>query len=204
MQRQTWCWAGLVWFGWLTYLLEISSSLVLIIRTEKEDVFDGLTVRVKIFTEVLKSADGYKRVVSHSEENLLPSEQIFHIRNKCLYLRTAYTIALNKLGWDSNNWVAICCQEALDLLASLGFDTTVDAKENILLKYCFSQRQLVSSSQFICCQWNKTKTSILWALSQRRCKYFHPWSSWSIFSWNAPRWTHFQNNTSTYKRVQRW
>jgi hypothetical protein len=35
---------------------------------------------------------------------------------------------LNKLGQDSNNWVATCCQEALDLLAGLGFDTTVDAK----------------------------------------------------------------------------
>ncbi len=43
-------------------------------------------MRVKILTEVLRSADGYKCVVSHSEENLLP-EQIFHIRNKCLYLR---------------------------------------------------------------------------------------------------------------------
>jgi hypothetical protein len=92
-----------------------------------DDVFNGLTARVNILTEVLRSSDGYKRVVSHSEENLLP-EQIFHIRNKCLYLRTAYTIALNKLGRDSNNWVATCCQEALDLLAGLGFDTTVDAK----------------------------------------------------------------------------
>jgi hypothetical protein len=34
-----------------------------------DDVFDGLTVRVKILTEVLRSADGYKRVVSHIEEN---------------------------------------------------------------------------------------------------------------------------------------
>ncbi len=92
-----------------------------------DDVFDGLTARVKILTKVLRSSDAYKRVVSHSEENLLP-EQNFHIRNKCLFLRTAYTIALNKLGRDSNNWVATCCQEALDLLAGLGFDTTVDAQ----------------------------------------------------------------------------
>jgi hypothetical protein len=56
--------------------------------------FDRLSVRVKILTKVLKSSDTYKRVLSHSEENLLP-EQIFHIRNKCLFLRTAYTIALN-------------------------------------------------------------------------------------------------------------
>ena len=39
---------------------------------EGDDVFDGLTARVKILTEVLRSADGYKRIVSHSEENLLP------------------------------------------------------------------------------------------------------------------------------------
>ena len=51
-----------------------------------DDVFDELTVRVKILIEVLRSADGYKRVVSHSEENLLP-EQMFYLRNKCLYLR---------------------------------------------------------------------------------------------------------------------
>jgi hypothetical protein len=93
----------------------------------KDDIFDGLTARVKILTKVLRSSDAYKRVVSHSENNLLP-EQFFHIRNKCLFLHTAYTIALNKLGRDSNNWVATCCQEALDSLVGLGFDTTVDAK----------------------------------------------------------------------------
>jgi hypothetical protein len=93
----------------------------------RDDVFDGLTARVKILTKVLRFSDAYKCVVSHSEKNLLP-KQIFHIRNKCLFLRTAYTIALNKLERDSNNWVATCCQEALDLLAGLGFDTTVDAK----------------------------------------------------------------------------
>ena len=38
-----------------------------------DDIFDGLTVRVKILTEVRGlAANGYKRVVSHSEENLLP------------------------------------------------------------------------------------------------------------------------------------
>jgi hypothetical protein len=91
-----------------------------------DDVFDGLTATVKILTKVLRSSDVYKRVVSHSELNL--PEQIFHIRNKGLFLNTAYTITLNKLGRDSNNWVATCCQEALDLLAGLRFDTTVDAK----------------------------------------------------------------------------
>ncbi len=92
-----------------------------------DDVFDGLKVRVKILTEVLRSPDAYKHIVSHSKDNLLP-EQIFHIRNKCLFLRPAYAIALNKLGRDSNNWVATCCQEAVDVLAGLGFDTTVEAK----------------------------------------------------------------------------
>jgi hypothetical protein len=38
------------------------------------------------------------------------------------------TLLHYKLGRDSNNWVATCCQEALDLLAGLGFDKTVDAK----------------------------------------------------------------------------
>ena len=33
-----------------------------------DNVFDGLIVRVKILTEVLRSSDAHKRVVSHSEE----------------------------------------------------------------------------------------------------------------------------------------
>ena len=37
---------------------------------EGDDIFDGLTVRVKILTKVRGlAADGYKCVVSHSEEN---------------------------------------------------------------------------------------------------------------------------------------
>ena len=52
----------------------------------------------------------------------------FFVRNKCLYLRTAYIIALDKLGRGTNTWVNTCCQEAVDVLAHLGFDTTSDRK----------------------------------------------------------------------------
>jgi hypothetical protein len=58
----------------------------------RDDVFDVRKARIKILTEVLRPSDAYKRVVTNSEENLLP-EQIFHIRNKCLFLHTAYVIA---------------------------------------------------------------------------------------------------------------
>jgi hypothetical protein len=75
----------------------------------------------------MQSCDGYKRVVTNSTKSLLP-KQILYARNKCLYLHTAYIIALDKLGRGTNTWVNTCCQEAVDVLARLGFDTTSDRK----------------------------------------------------------------------------
>ena len=89
-----------------------------------EDVPMGLRERLKILSDVLQSCEGYKHVVDHREESPLSPEQIFYLRNKCLYLRTAYSIALDKLGKDGNKWLDTCCQEAIDLLEGLGFNTT--------------------------------------------------------------------------------
>jgi hypothetical protein len=92
----------------------------------REDVLVGLRERVNMLSDVLQSCEGYKRVVNHNEEWPLSPEQMCYLRNKCLYLRTAYTIALDKLGKDDNKWVDTCCQEAVDLLGGLGFITTCD------------------------------------------------------------------------------
>jgi hypothetical protein len=46
------------------------------------------------------------------------------------------------MGRDSYKWVATCCQEALDLLASLGFDTTVEAKRISYWKIDFRKDKL--------------------------------------------------------------
>jgi hypothetical protein len=86
----------------------------------------GLRERLKILSDVLQSCEGYKHVVDHREESPLSPEQIFYLRNKCLYLRTAYSIALDKLGKDGKKWLDTCCQEAIDLLEGLGFNTTCD------------------------------------------------------------------------------
>ncbi len=51
------------------------------------------------------------------------------MRNKCLYLHTAYIIALDKLGRGTNTWVNTCCWEAVDLLGHLGFDRISDRKK---------------------------------------------------------------------------
>jgi hypothetical protein len=56
----------------------------------------------------------------------LTPKQIFHIQNQCLYLRTAYSIALTKMGLDSNTWIGTCCKEAVKQLSSLGFNLTLD------------------------------------------------------------------------------
>ena len=69
-----------------------------------------------------------KDVVDHCEEWPLTPKQICYLRNKCLYLRTAYTIALEKMGNDGITWVNTCCQEVVDLLGCLGFITTIDRK----------------------------------------------------------------------------
>jgi len=93
-----------------------------------EDVLIGLRERVKMLANVLQSCERYKDVVDHCEQWPLSPKQICHLRNKCLYLRTAYTIALEKMGNDGITWVNTCCQEAVDLLGRLGFITTIDRK----------------------------------------------------------------------------
>jgi hypothetical protein len=72
-----------------------------------------------MLANVLQSCEGYKDVVDHCEQWPLSPEQICHLRNKCLYIRTAYTIALEKMGNDGITWVNTCCQEAVDLLGHL-------------------------------------------------------------------------------------
>ena len=62
------------------------------------------------------------------EKKPLTTKQIFLFRKKCMYLRTAYTIALEKLGHNKHTWVNTCCKEAVEMLAYLGLDCTSDPK----------------------------------------------------------------------------
>jgi len=72
-----------------------------------DDVYLGLGLQqiVESLSYTQQSHDGYKRFVAHVEREPLTPKQIFHIQNQCLYLRTAYSIALTKMGTDSNTWI---------------------------------------------------------------------------------------------------
>ena len=61
-----------------------------------DDVYMGLQQIVESLLYTQQSHDGYKRVVAHFEREPLTPKQIFHIQIQCLYLRTAYSIALKK------------------------------------------------------------------------------------------------------------
>ena len=62
-----------------------------------EDVFDCLEGRIELLDKVMNHYAGYREVVVGEGEGL--SEfNVFHIRIKSMYLRTAYSLALETLG----------------------------------------------------------------------------------------------------------
>jgi hypothetical protein len=91
-----------------------------------DNMYERLKDRIRLLSEVQRSEDGYKRFVSDIEKKQLTTKQIFLFRKKCLYLRTAYVIALEKLGHNKNTWVNTCCNEAVEMLAYLGLEYTFD------------------------------------------------------------------------------
>jgi hypothetical protein len=99
----------------------------------KEDVFTGLEERVELLQGVFVKSDGYRDVVANSYEQSLSDYQVFQIRNKCLFLLNAYRLALEKMGKENNGWVKCCCREAVDLVNSIGINTTTNA--NVLAKW---------------------------------------------------------------------
>jgi hypothetical protein len=86
----------------------------------------GLQEIVKLLSYTQQSHDGYKQFVAHVEHEPLTPKQIVHIQNQCLYLKMAYSIALTKMGKDSNTWIGTCCTEAVNTLSFLGFILTLD------------------------------------------------------------------------------
>jgi hypothetical protein len=89
-----------------------------------DDVYTGLQEIVELLSYTQQSHDGYKWFAAHVEREPLTPKQIFHIQNQCLYLRTAYSLALTKMGKDSNIWIGTCCKEVVEKLSSLGFNLT--------------------------------------------------------------------------------
>jgi hypothetical protein len=93
-----------------------------------DDVYKRLKNRIHLLSEVQRSDDGYKWFVIDIEKKPLSTKQIFLFINKCMYLCTAYIIALEKLGCNKHTWVNTCCKEAVEMLAYLGLDLTLDPK----------------------------------------------------------------------------
>ena len=93
-----------------------------------DNVYKRLKDRIHLLSEVQRSEDKYTRFITDIEKKPLTTKQIFLFRKKCMYLRTAYTIALEKLGHNKHTWVNTCCKEAVEMLAYLGLDYTSDPK----------------------------------------------------------------------------
>jgi hypothetical protein len=90
------------------------------------NVNKGLTDIVQLLSHAQQSHDGHRRFVANVDHAPLTPTQIFHLRSQCLYLRTAYQIALEKLGQNNNTWIGTCCGEAIKMLSYLGFNSSVD------------------------------------------------------------------------------
>jgi hypothetical protein len=91
-----------------------------------DDVYKGVQDIVTFLSRAQQSHHGYKSFVAHIDCAPLTDTQIFRLRSQCLYLRTAYQIALKKLGFGKNTWIETCCGGAVRKLSSLGFNSTVD------------------------------------------------------------------------------
>ena len=80
--------------------------------------------RVIKLTTVLQNVDGYKNIILGGDPKKVCTESdIFNIRQRSLYLRAAYSIAL-KNDWQYNgdhSWEN-CCKEAVEKVNDLGFD----------------------------------------------------------------------------------
>ena len=59
------------------------------------NVYNGLVDRCELSRGVLRRPKGFKSIIQHSDEQL-PENQVFQIRNKCVFLLRAYEIALKK------------------------------------------------------------------------------------------------------------
>ena len=110
-------------------------------------MYYGLKERVEVLPKVIQKHKGYKNVVTHNGDQL--SEYfLFYIRNKCIFLRKAYEIALEKMGkFDKSTgkvvqqWKKVCCQEAVDACNDLGLGTTRCAGTVRKWNHVFSQHR---------------------------------------------------------------
>ena len=85
------------------------------------DVYSGLMQLVETLTLVAQSANGYEEagIIELHKDSKLTTNALYELRNKCLYLRVAYSIALEKyrVGFPFQ----ACCDEASRKLNELTY-----------------------------------------------------------------------------------
>ena len=91
-----------------------------------EDMYNKLGERVTLLKGAIQKPDGYKTILHHCNK-ALDADQVFKIRNKCVFLIQAYQIALEMLGTNNTRWKKDCCQEAVNQINDIGFDTSINA-----------------------------------------------------------------------------
>ncbi len=79
-----------------------------------------------LLKQTLQQPDGSKAIFQHAHETL-NANQVFQIRNKCVFLIQAYRIALEKMGINNTCGKKDCCQEAVILINEIGFNMTINA-----------------------------------------------------------------------------
>ena len=94
-----------------------------------EDVNNKLGERVTLLKGALQlqKPDRYNKSILQRSEETLNTDQVFKIRNKCVFLIRAYHIALEKLGTNNTHQKKVCCQEVVNQINDIGFDTTINA-----------------------------------------------------------------------------
>ncbi len=55
----------------------------------------------------------------------MTDHQIFHVRQKSLYLHYAYDVALKKLGRETMKWIGDCCSETIFKMNEIGMSATM-------------------------------------------------------------------------------
>lgn len=89
-------------------------------------VYTALEEKIALLEKVINTPDGYKLVVTHSDERFSAyNKNIIHM--KCVYLRNAYRIALDKMGLG-NKWIEDCCNVAVTKVNGVGYNTTISGR----------------------------------------------------------------------------
>ena len=100
-----------------------------------------VSLRIDLLDSVLTSKN-VEKVVNKATECKLDDKHAVEIVYKCLYLRQAYQIALEKIATPQTTWKD-CCREAIEKLANVGIKsitgwrTIQDYNLTFRMKQCF-------------------------------------------------------------------